>query len=131
MGGDIAEVSIMRVLRAIVQELLLGNLVDKEVQGDADEDPLVDWFADHVIELVVDTMQLLKALKVACSGGRVRNGPKTQVMHVSQHAPAMLERNFHSIFLTLIVCVDIFRLAHVSHVSGFITEVLCRRFEVR
>ena len=42
MGGDIAEVSIMRVLRTIVQELLLGNLVDKEVQGDADEGPLVD-----------------------------------------------------------------------------------------
>ena len=42
MGGDITPVSIMRVLRAIVQEPLLGNLVDKEVQGDADEDPLVD-----------------------------------------------------------------------------------------
>ena len=131
MGGDIAPVSIMRVLRAIVQEPLLGNLVDKEVQGDADEDPLVDWFADHVIALVVDTMQLLKALKVVCSGGRVRNGPKTQVMHLSQQVPAMLERNFHSILLTLIVWVDIFRLTHVSHVSGFITEVLCRRFEER
>ena len=82
---------------------IVGNLVDKEVQEDGDDDPLVERFADHVIGLVVDTMQLLKALHVVCCGGSVRNGPKTQVVHVSHHVPAMLERNFHSFFLIIIV----------------------------
>ena len=41
MGCNVAPVGIVRVLRALVQELPLGDLVDKEVQEDGSEDSLV------------------------------------------------------------------------------------------
>ena len=41
MGCNVAPVRIVRVLRALVQELPLGDLVDKEVQEDGSEDSLV------------------------------------------------------------------------------------------
>ena len=126
MGGDIAPVGVMRVLRAIVQEFMLGDLVDKHEQEDASEDSLVERVADQVVGLVIDTMQLLEALKVACSGGRVRDGPKTQVMHVGQQSPAMLEGNSNAVFLVFSILVHISRLAHVSHVRRFIHKVLSR-----
>ena len=116
MARDVAPVGIVRVLRAIVQELLLGDLIDKEVQEDADDDSLVEGVADQVIHLVVDTMQLLKPLKVTCCGGRVCDCPKTQVVHVAQHGPAMLERNWYTILLQIVVSVQVFRLADVVHV---------------
>ena len=129
MGGDITPVGIMWVLRTFVQESLLGDLVDKEVQEDADEESLVERIADHVIGLVVDTMQLLKALEIAGSGGSVRDGPKTKMVHVAQHGPAMLEGNIVAFFLLVVVLVHVSRLAHVSHVRGFINEVLSRGVE--
>ena len=105
---------------------MLGDLVDKHEQEDASEDSLVERVADEVVDLVIDTMQLLKALKVACSGGRVRDGPKTQVVHVGQHAKAMLEGNSNAVFLVVFILVHISRLAHVPHVRGFIHKVLSR-----
>ena len=110
---------------------MLADLVDKHEQEDADEDSLVERVADQVIGLVVDTMQLLEALKVACSGGRVRDGPETQVVHVGQHVPAMLEGNSNAFLLVIFIFVHISRLAHVSHVRGFIHKVLSRRFHER
>ena len=121
----------MRILRAIVKQPPLGDLVDKEVQEDAEEDALVEGAADQVVGLVVDAMQLLQPLEVALRGGRVRDGPQAQRVHMAQQVPVMLEGNLKAFLLHVGVFVNEVGLADVVDVRDGLAEVLSRRFQVR
>ena len=52
----------MRVLRSVIHEFVLSNLVDEEPKGDAEENALPEGLGNVVPHLSVDPMYLLQTL---------------------------------------------------------------------
>ena len=76
-------------------------------------------------------MQLLHPLQVIGFGWRVGDGPQTQVMHVAQHAPGVLEGNLHTLLFSLDAFVGVSGHADVVGVADGLTHVLRGRLENR
>ena len=64
MGRGVAEGNVVGVLGAVVEELVLGHLVDEEPEQHAEDDPLVQRVADHIKSFVIDAMELLHTLQI-------------------------------------------------------------------
>ena len=120
----------MRVLGAIVEVLASGQLVHYEPQKDTEDDALVQSIACHVDRLVVDTVHLLHSLQVVLLGGRVGHRPQTQVVHVAQHRPIVLERDAQTCFLQFSALVLELSHADVVRVGDRLTDVLSERLHV-
>ncbi len=95
----------MGVFSAIVEESPLCQLVDDEPKEDAQDNPLVQGSASHVDGLIVDSVDFLHALEVVLLGGGVGDCPETEVVHVAEHGPVVLEGNAEAFLLQLLVLV--------------------------
>ena len=102
----------MGILGSVVEHLALGKLVDDEPEEDTEDHSLVEGVANHVKGLVVDAMQLLHPLHVVLLRGCVGNRPQTQVVHVAQHGPVVLESDGQALLFHGAVLVS--ELAHAD-----------------
>ena len=126
MGSVVAEGCLVRVLGAVVQVSLLGELVDEEPDKDAGYDALVERAAHQVQCLVVDPVHLLHTLQVILLGGGVGECPESEVVHVAKEAEVVLEGNAESLFLHVALEVRVLALGDIAFVveRQFITQVL-------
>ena len=120
----------MGVLGTVVHVTLLGNLVDKEPEEDSEDDSLAERVANHINGFVVDPVDFLHALQVILLGRSVRNRPESQVVHVAEHGPVVLEANGKTLVLQVDVLVLELGHANVVGVGYSLSEVLLRRFKV-
>ena len=130
-GRVVSERHVVRVLRTIVQVPLLGNLGDQEIEEHAGDDSLVQRVLHQVQCLVVDAVDLLQALQVVLLGGRVGDGPETQVVHVAQVSEGVLEGSADALCSGSAVRVLEGGLADVVDVRDRLPQVLPRRLQVR
>ena len=113
----------MGVLGSVVEVLSLGHLVDEEPEEDAEDDALVERVLNHVESLIVDSVHLLHALQIVLHGGCVGDSPQTQVVHVAQRSPVVLEGDLDARFLSLNSLVLEFLHADVVLVANCLAQV--------
>ena len=121
----------MRVLGAVVHVSALSNLVDEEPEESAENDALVEGLADHVNRLVVDAVKFLHADKVVLPGWRVGNGPETEILHVAEHSPAILEGDGEALVLQHLMLVLELAHANVGSVASGLLHALPSRLHER
>ena len=121
----------MRVLCSLVHVSVLGELVDEEPEHDAKTDSLPERASDHVEHLVVDAMHLLETLEVALLRWGVSNGPESEIVHMTERAEVILERDIDSSLLQVQTLVRELGHSHVVVVGDGLTQVCSCRFHVR
>ena len=83
VGSVVAERDFVRVLGTVVHVSALGDLSGEDVEENAEEDALPQRVLKQVKHLVVYAVELLQPLQVVFPGGRVRDRPQAQVVHVT------------------------------------------------
>ena len=83
----------MRVFLAPIHETVLEDLSCQKVQRSSDHNTSPKGIGEHVPHLGVESVDLLHSLEGADLKRSVSQSPHSQVVHVSEVSPGMLEGN--------------------------------------
>ena len=93
MCGSVSPMSVMGVILSPLHVGRAPHSGHKEPKGNTGEDSLPECVVSLVPHLLVEVVDLLESLHIVLFHGCVGNSPKSQVMHVGQLSPGVLEFN--------------------------------------